>query len=131
MSRSKSLVETVTDVLEADSNPIEEVFLTEDGETFELLREGKWIKGGRFGTNIRIDQLIHLHGKGQPSAHIYGRNNKRQLVVVNSDGTGSHGTKGRLHPKDADALRARGFKIRPDNMVEWTLIDNAPQLLFG
>ena len=38
---------------------------------------------------------------------------------MNIDGTGSHGTKGKLHKRDATALRARGFKIRDDNMVEW------------
>ena len=47
-----------------------DVLITRDGETFELLKEGKWING-RFDRNIRIDQPTH--GVGQTHAHVYGR----------------------------------------------------------
>jgi hypothetical protein len=35
------------------------------------------------------------------------------------DGTGSHGSIFKLHQADADALRAQGFQIRNDRIVEW------------
>lgn len=98
---------------------------------FQLLNEGQWIRG-RFDRNLRIDQPTHLAGDGQTHAHVYGRKND-QLGVVNLDGTGSHGTMMKLHPKDADALRIRGFKIRDDNLVEWIMRVAMPnyQILLG
>jgi hypothetical protein len=128
----KSLVKAAADVLEADDNPIHDiVIVAEDGQSVRLLKEGKWIDG-RFERNIRIDQPTHFQGlQGQNHASVYGRNGKEELVVVNLDGTASHGKKGRLHPKDADSLIGQGFTIRPDRMVEWIVVNNAPQLLFG
>jgi hypothetical protein len=41
------------------------------------------------------------------------------------------GKKGRLSVDDAEALKAQGFKVRDDRMVEWAAIENAPQLLLG
>jgi hypothetical protein len=114
IKRFRSYILELMEQLEGPT--LDEVILTEDGSTFELLKEGNIIRRGRFGRNIRIDQPNH--GVGQAHAHVIGRKGK-ETVVVNIDGTGSHGTKGRLHPKDADALRARGFNIRPDNIVEW------------
>lgn len=95
----------------------------------QVLREGKWVPG-RFDRNIRIDQPSHLQGDGQTHAHVLGRKGD-ELVVVNLDGTGSHGSKGRLHADDAAALRARGFKIRDDRIVEWFVLDDQPVLLEG
>jgi hypothetical protein len=120
------------DVLEADANPISDiVIVAEDGQSARLLKEGKWIDG-RFERNIRIDQPTHFQGlQGQKHASVYGRNGRDELVVVNLDGTASHGKKGRLHPKDADSLTGQGFTIRPDLMVEWLVVDNAPHLLLG
>jgi hypothetical protein len=93
-----------------------------------LLFEGrKWITG-RFDSNIGIDQPAH--GRGQQHAHVYGRKGE-EIVVVNLDGSGSHGTKGRLHDADAAALRARGFKVRDDNIVEWTSIAGGLRFLLG
>ena len=63
-----------------------------------------------------------MQGDGQPHAHVFGRKGD-EIVVVNLDGTGSHGTKGRLHPDDADVLRARGFEIPTDRIIERWLLD--------
>lgn len=103
-----------------------------DPASFQLLREGKYI-AGRFPTSIRIDVATHLQGAVPPHAHVFGRRGD-ELGVVNFDGTGSHGSKFTLHQKDADALRDRGFHIRPDNLVEWTVIsglDGRQVLLLG
>ncbi|MEJ6849847.1 hypothetical protein V3589_26995 [Sinorhizobium fredii] len=106
---------------------LDEIILTEDGKIFELFEDRKWISG-RFDRNIGIDQPTS--GAGQVHAHVYGRKNN-ELVVVNFDGTASHGFKGNLSDKDADALRARGFKIRSGNLVEWLVVKSPPKLLFG
>ena len=117
IKRFKSYIKQLME--ELDNLPVlDEVILTEDDSTSSLLKEGNIIRGGRFGRNIRIDQP--KHGAGQTHAHVMGRKDN-QIVVVNIDGSGSHGTKGKLHPKDADALRARGFRIRSDNVVEWVV----------
>jgi hypothetical protein len=93
------------------------VILTNDGESLKQLQEGQWING-RFDRNIRLDQPTHLQGQGQAHAHVYGRKGD-EIVAVNLDGTASHGAKGRLHPDDADALRARGYQIPADRIIEW------------
>ncbi|WP_454720434.1 MULTISPECIES: hypothetical protein [Cupriavidus] len=110
---------------------LDEVMLTTDGVSVEVLREGrKWVSG-RFERNIGIDQPTHLAVDGQQHAHIYGRKGQ-ELGVVNLDGTGSHGSKFKLHDDDATELRRRGFNVRPDNIVEWVQL-NFPLLrvLFG
>lgn len=91
------------------------VLLTSDGQSGEALHEGQWIRG-RFERNIRIDHPTH--GAGQTHAHVLGRKGE-EIGVVNIDGTSSHGTQCRLSQQDADALRARGFQIKPGNIVEW------------
>jgi hypothetical protein len=103
------------------------IAVTNDGETLKQLNEGQWIRG-RFDRNIRLDQPTHLQGKGQPHAHVYGRKGD-EIVAVSLDGAGSHGSKGRLHPDDADALRARGFTIRTDRIVEWWELESPAQIL--
>lgn len=103
------------------------VIVTKDGSSFDLLHEGKWISG-RFDRNIRIDHPTH--GIGQTHAHVLGRK-RQKLVIVNVDGSGSHGSKGRLHRRDADVLRAHDFKIPDSNIIEWILLPEQPLLLFG
>ncbi|MEF2270572.1 hypothetical protein V3C40_27650 [Janthinobacterium sp. LS2A] len=102
---------------------------TSPGSIWALNEERKWVNG-RFERNIGIDQPSHLHGDGQAHAHVLGRRGK-ELGVVNLDGTASHGTKVRLHSKDADALRARGFTVRADNIVEWVKLGAMPNMIFG
>lgn len=94
---------------------------------YQILREGKLIPG-RFPLNIRIDQATHLHGNADPHAHVFGRKGG-ELGVVSLNGTGSHGSKFKLHDKDAAALRAQGFVIPPDNIVEWIVLGDAKELL--
>lgn len=98
---------------------LDAVFVTSDGSGGETLHEGKWI-AARFNCNIRIDQPTH--GVGQTHAHVLGRKGE-EIGVVNIDGTGSHGTKCRLSQQDADALRAKGFEIKPGNIVEWLSLE--------
>jgi hypothetical protein len=113
---------------EAELPFLDEIFIVGgDGTTYERLDEGKWISG-RFPSNIRLDHPTH--GAGQLHGHIHGRKGE-ELVIVNVDGTGSHGTKGKLHDTDAKALRSRGFAIRPDNVVEWTFLGTRAELLLG
>lgn len=108
---------------------LDEVLLTSDGASLEILREGKWISG-RFNQNIRIDQPTHLHGDGKTHAHVYGRKGD-EIGVVNVDGSPSHGTQVRIHDRDASALRARGFSIPPTNIVEWLRLRERRQVLLG
>ena len=107
---------------------LKEIIISQDGKNCSFFKEGKWIDG-RFERNIRIDHPGH--GVGQDHAHIYGRNKKKQIGVVNITGTPSHGTKIKLHKKDAEALKAKGFDIPPNRIVEWILIENCPGLLLG
>lgn len=106
---------------------LDEILKTPDGSTVERLEEGKWIRG-RFDKNIRIDQPTY--GAGQSHAHILGRKGN-ELGVVNLDGSASHGTKMTLSVKDADALIAAGFTIRADRIVEWIILGEWPEILFG
>ena len=106
---------------------LSDVLVSADDVGFERLDEGKWVKG-RFDSSIRIDQPTH--GAGQTHAHVYGRKGD-EIGVVNFDGSSSHGTKCRLSDADADALRERGFKIKAGNIVEWIVLPNQPELLFG
>ena len=85
------------------------------------LHEGKWISG-KFPDNIRLDRDTHFDRADDDAvhAHVYGRNKRNgAVVVVRKDGSASHKQPGKLHDDDADALRARGFSIGRDNLVEW------------
>ena len=117
-----ALLPSLDEILLADSP-------TSPGGIWALNEERKWVKG-RFDRNIGIDQPSHLHGDGQMHAHVLGRRGN-ELGVVNLDGTASHGTKVRLHSKDADALRARGFTVRADNIVEWLTLGAMPNMILG
>jgi hypothetical protein len=111
-----------------DALPVlDRVMIVTSGDRFELYEGRKWIPG-RFERNIGIDQPTHGVDVGQQHAHVYGRKGE-QIVVVNFDGTASHGTRGRIPDEDADALRNRGFAIRDDNVVEWIVMPDQPQLL--
>lgn len=109
----------------SESPLITDLVFTEDGCEGEQLNEGKWVSG-RFDRNIRIDQPTH--GAGQRHGHILGRKG-HELVVVNVDGSASHGKKGRLHPKDASALRDNGFEIPSNSIIEWIPLDSEAELL--
>jgi hypothetical protein len=98
---------------------LDEVYISDDGLQYRCLDEGrKWVNG-RFQKNIGIDQPTS--GAGQRHAHVYGRKGD-EIVVVNVDGTGSHGTEGKLHDKDAEALVLNGFTLRPGRIVEWSVV---------
>jgi len=126
MSRAGDILRKWSEVVESgdDSLPlIIDIVIPGEGLNYQRLDEGTFVDG-RFERNIRIDQPTHLRGQGQVHGHVFGRKGN-ELVVVNFDGTGSHGTKGRLHTSDAQALTARGFTIRDDRMVEWWIYPDA------
>ena len=55
----------------------------------------------------------------------------RHAHVFGINGSASHGTKGRVPEKDADALRGLGFTIPDNRLVEWTVVTGAPRVLLG
>jgi|GEM_PF-2036962 len=99
---------------------IEVVAINIDGAPV-ILVEGMWVDG-RYDKNIRIDRDTHFSDAGADNrhAHVYGRTNRSDaLVAVRLSGQASHGQKGILHKKDAEALLARGFSIPDDHIIEW------------
>lgn len=104
---------------------LDAVIVQDENGMIELYENRKWISG-RFDHNIGIDRPTH--GVGQTHAHVYGRKNN-EIVIVNLDGSASHGTKGRLSDGDANALRARGFHIPASNIIEWFILDSNLQFL--
>ena len=127
MKKLKPFRQVLREMEEWESLPVlDEVYITEDGINYQYLSEGrKWVDG-RFKNNIGID--LPSSGAGQKHAHVYGRKGN-EVVIVNVDGTGSHGTKGKLPEKDAQALELRGFAIRKDRVVEWTDVGTVELLL--
>jgi hypothetical protein len=107
---------------------LDQIIVSTDGETAQVLRERTWISG-RFERNIGIDDATS--GDGRENIHVLGRKGEQLVVVVNLDGTGGHGTQGRLQDQDAAALRAKGFNVHPGNLVEWCVLADAPELLMG
>ena len=106
---------------------LDAVILVHSDATVELREGRKWVSG-RFEQNIGIDQPSH--GTGQPHAHVYGRKGD-EIVVVNLDGTASHGTRGRLHKDDAEALIDRGYPVSAGQIIEWIVLESQPKLLLG
>ena len=112
----RELIDLITD------GPILDAVIVAPHAEASLLLEGKMIDG-RFKNGIRIDRPTHLgDGSGEVHAHVFGRHGD-EVVAVNLDGSGSHGTRGRLSKEDAAALTAKGFQIRSDRVVEWVVVD--------
>jgi hypothetical protein len=104
------------------------ILAVDDKSGFQQLVESLWIDG-RYKGNIRIDRDTHFADAGERNchAHVYGRRDRdKAIVAVRKNGTSSRALKGILHSDDADALRKRGFNIRPDNLVEFILFDGEP-----
>jgi hypothetical protein len=116
----KSLRQLLAD--EAD-----EVVIIESGVPY-YLEEGKWLKG-QFDREMRVDRNTHMR-TGEKHAHIYDRKGN-QLYSLTQNGKPSHNSKPfRLSNQQADALRAAGFDVGPNNMVEAVLVGGT-QLIFG
>ena len=116
MSRAGEVIRKLTEVVASgeDGVPlIVDIVIPGEGLAFKRLDEGKYVNG-RFQHNIRVDQPTHMQGQGQTHAHVFGRKGN-ELIVVNLDGTGSHGTKGRLHTSDAEALKMAS----PFGVIGW------------
>lgn len=120
-AQTRRLIDLTRYYQQTDHTSITEVYIGESASKVTCLKEGKVISG-RFDSNIRIDQSNY--GAGQVHAHVHGRKGD-EIGVINVDGSGSHGTVCRLHPDDAAALRKRGFNIRDDGLVEWTLLERS------
>lgn len=128
-------MKTIRELIDAVVPPRIEVVAIDfaDGVTFARLDEGKWVDG-RYARNIRIDRDTHFDTADDDAmhAHVYGRKDRDDaLVIVRRNGSSSHGRKGELHAADADALRARGFVIGDDNLVEWVEIPHARRLVLS
>jgi len=127
MTDMRKLIDIVADVTASEMPIFDELLIVREIKDSGLLCEV--LISGRFDRNIRIDAGSHLDG-GDKHAHVFGRRGE-ELVVVKVNGSSSHGTKGKLHQKDADVLRAKEFKIRADNIVEWQSIGHFSQILLG
>ena len=113
----RSLNETVKDIINRD-HVLDEIIIHDTySDKKWLIKEGKWIQQSK-KSSIRVDQPTH--GIGQAHAHIYGRKGK-EIGVVNLDGTSSHGTKMIIDKDRAETLRAHGFNIPKDRIVEWVV----------
>lgn len=76
----------------ADSEiPLLEQIVVATDDRVELHEGRKWISG-RVDRNIGIDQPTH--GVGHTHAHVYGRMRDKNVLIVNIDGSGSHGVFG-------------------------------------
>lgn len=133
MSRAANIIRRLIEVYEMSQDRIpfiDNIIVPGEGLEYRRLDEGRFING-RFRRNIRLDQPTHTQGQGQVHAHVLGRKGD-ELLVVNLIGTGSHGTKGRLHASDAEALKRCGFSIRDDRIVEWWVYPGAVlEILYG
>lgn len=123
----KTLREFINDVEQSELDCIDEIFISDNGVSTQVLRERKWVDG-RFEKNIGIDQPTS--GAGQVHAHVLGRK-RDEIGIINLDGTASHGKKMILHKTDAEAIEARGFTIPPNRIVEWIKLEGNPQFLAG
>jgi hypothetical protein len=127
-SAEKQIMEIEAELKKPEFLELDDIYVSQDGKTYQTLNEDRKRISGRFTRNIGIDQATS--GAGMKHAHVFGRRGK-EILAVNVDGSGSHGTKGRLPKKDADVLRTVGFAIRKDGIVEWTVVGKASQLLCG
>lgn len=110
--------------------PMIEVLAIDIAGKQEMLVEGIWVDG-RYKNNIRIDRDTHFSDAGEANrhAHVYGRTDRNDAIVaVRQSGEASHGKKGILHKKDADALRARGFAIPNNRIIEWVELPLDPDV---
>jgi hypothetical protein len=113
--RARALISLIETILYKGELLDEIVVFDPEAEKAHRIDEGRWIPTKTSNT-MRIDRPTH--SVGQTHAHIYGRKGN-EVGVVNLDGTASHDTRMRLSQKDADTLRAHGFTIRRDRIVEW------------
>lgn len=123
---ARRLLDKLEEISAADTPELDEVYIAHLSRVERLDESRKWVDGS-WPKNIGIDDP---HAGGQVHAHVFGRKGN-EIVIVNLDGTASHGTKGRLTQADADVLKNRGFKIRPDRLVEWFVIGRGRITLFG
>ena len=104
---------------------ITDIAVSGDGEMLCQLHEGRWVRG-RFAYNG--EQPTQLGGERPRKAIVYGRKGGQRVAVNIDDATG-HGAKGKLRRVDADALRDLGFKVPPDDVVQWTDLGGPLEIL--
>jgi len=106
----------------------DELIITDAAESRYLV-EGQWLKVS-FDKEIRIDRNTHMR-TGEKHAHIYNRKGK-QLYSLTHEGKPSHNSQRfKLDKDQADALRKAGFTIKPNRIVEGTLIGSMQMVIYG
>ena len=100
-------------------------------EAAGLLQEGRWEElSSRF--KVRFDRAHYPGGKDH--FHVAKINSQEDVFAINADGTGSHGSTGRVIPNEVATLLVNryGSKIRipPGNLIE-DLSAAAATALFG
>lgn len=73
-------------------------------------------------SNNTIGQQAHIHVYADKKHH-------HQLYAINIDGSSHDGSKYQLSPKHQDALRAIGFTVPKDGLLEWINIESCGLLL--
>lgn len=126
-SRARARIERIQQYLDV-TTPADEVIIGRS-DRYERLEEGKWIAGD-FPNQIRIDRNTHLLS-GDKHAHIHDRKGN-ELYALTQNAKPSHGSKSfKLSKDQADALRAQGFPIPKNRIVEAVLIGTQPFVIHG
>lgn len=77
----------------------------------------------------RLDKANNAPGQ-QEHIHVYSdKNHNHQLYAINIDGTPHDGSKYQLNKKHQIALRALGFTVPKDGLLEWIDFDGYGLLL--
>jgi hypothetical protein len=90
-------------------------------ESENLLLEHISLKSFKGSTNKMLKHPAKTHPPVKGHYHVYPKNGKDELYVVNMDGTAHHQRHQgyEIPKKEAEELRALGVDIRPDRIIEF------------